>query len=67
MHGLRWHRDRLQDAGVHENTLRRWTKLGLIDSYRVTDTGHRHYDVGGLLQREQARIRAKRKRLERLA
>jgi DNA-binding transcriptional MerR regulator len=52
--------------GVHENTLRRWAKLGLIDWYRVTDTGHRHYDVDGLLQREQARLRAKREKLERL-
>jgi DNA-binding transcriptional MerR regulator len=52
--------------GVHETTLRRWAKLGLIDFYRVKDTGHRYYDVDGLLLREQARLRAKREKLESL-
>jgi hypothetical protein len=31
--------------------------------YRVTDTGHRFYAVDELLEREQARLRAKRERL----
>ncbi len=46
--------------GVSDQTLRRWAKAGLIEWYRVTDTGHRHYDVEGLLQREQRRLAEQR-------
>jgi excisionase family DNA binding protein len=49
--------------GVSDQTLRRWAKAGLIEWYRVTGTGHRHYDVDGLLEREQRRLDEKRARL----
>lgn len=51
--------------GVHENTLRRWARQGLIKVYRVTETGHRHYDVDDLLEREQRRLEEKRAALAR--
>jgi len=49
--------------GVSDQTLRKWAKLGLIEWYRVTETGHRHYDVDGLLEREVRRLQEKRARL----
>jgi excisionase family DNA binding protein len=45
--------------GVSDQTLRRWAKAGLIEWYRVTDTGHRHYDVEDSLQREKRRLAEK--------
>ena len=52
-----------KSLGVTDQTLRRWAKVGLIKWYRVTDAGHRHYDVDGLLEREQRRLDEKRARL----
>jgi excisionase family DNA binding protein len=50
----------VRTLGVHENTLRRWAKQGLIKHYRVKETGHRYYDVEDLLEREQAKLARKR-------
>ncbi len=41
--------------GVHENTLRRWAKAGLIRCYRASEAGHRHYDVDEFVERQRKR------------
>jgi DNA-binding transcriptional MerR regulator len=57
----------LQTLGVSPDTLRRWADRGLIKMYRVTETGHRFYDVDDMIEREQQRLRAKRERLAQLS
>ena len=42
--------------GVHETTLRRWAKAGLIRWYRASETGHRHYDIDEFVERQRAAI-----------
>ena len=49
--------------GVSDSTLRRWADSGSIDCIRVEGTGHRRYDVDGLLEREQKRLADKRAKL----
>ena len=45
---------------VHSNTLRRWSKQGIIRAYRVGPCGHRSFraeDVAGLLLEENKGFR----------
>ena len=41
-------REAARFLGVHPNTLRRWSDLGLLQSYRIGVAGHRRYRLRDL-------------------
>jgi excisionase family DNA binding protein len=46
--------------GIHEVTLRRWRQQGHIEAVRAGVAGKWRYDVDGLIERQRARLSARR-------